>query len=219
MCRALCRLFGASLFGAVSGRRGRCIAVGLWLDARLARGTWLAGTHGRSLCIRIGGSSGMSCLFAGLPLCRFDETTVVRDLWMRVYVAVGGIFLRAQTLITFPVAFGLALAVQLFLLGALAVAVCLAGTVLLFLLFTLAIDFALRLGQHPQIVFRVLGVVFSIHTVVRQLRVPVKLIVFFDNLLRRTPHLTLWPGAVKNPVNDAAARWAICVAVLVAPRP
>ena len=113
----------------------------------------------------------------------------------------------------------MALAVQLFLLGAFAVTFGLTLAILLFLLFAQAINFALCLGQHPQIMFGVLRVVFRVHTVVRQLRIAVQLVVFFNDLLRRAAHLAFGAGAVEHPIDDATAGRAIVVAVLIAPRP
>jgi len=87
----------------------------------------------------------------------------------------------------------------------LAVTLCLTLAVLGFLLFTFTINFALRFGQQTRVVFRMLRKVFSIHAVARQLGIAVKLIILFNNLLRRPANLAIRTRAVKNSVDDAAA--------------
>ena len=44
-------------------------------------------------------------------------------------------------------------------------------TVLTFLLFAALIDFALRFGLHACVMFGVLGKVFGVHAIIRQLRI------------------------------------------------
>ena len=72
------------------------------------------------------------------------------------------------------------------------VALLLALLVLLLLRLPLSL-FALRFGQHPQIMFRVLLEVLRRHTVIRQLRVAGQLIILINDLLWRTAHLALRP--------------------------
>jgi len=91
--------------------------------------------------------------------------------------------------------------------------------VLHFLLVALAIDLALGLGQHAQIVLGVLGKVLGIDAVARKLRIAVQLGVFLDDLLGSAAHLAIRTGAVEHPVDDVAAGRTVVAAVLVAPRP
>jgi len=72
-----------------------------------------------------------------------------------------------------------------------------------------------RLGQHPQIMFRVLLKVFRGDTVIRQLGITRKLVVFLDDLLWRTAHFTFGSGGLENAVDDVSHR---TVAVPFGPR-
>jgi hypothetical protein len=66
-------------------------------------------------------------------------------------------------------------------------------------------------------VFCVLGKVFRIHTVARKNSIAVKLVVLFNNLLRRTAYFAIRARAVKNPIDDVTARGTV-VAIFI-PRP
>ncbi len=72
--------------------------------------------------------------------------------------------------------------------------------------FLLGLHFALRLRQKPRVMLGMLLKVLSCDTVVRQLRIPRKNLVFLDNLLRRSAHLAFGARAVKNTVDDIAKR-------------
>jgi hypothetical protein len=74
---------------------------------------------------------------------------------------------------------------------------------------------ALRLGQHPQIVFGVLLKVLGRNAVVRQLRISCELIVLVDDLLGRSTNLSLGPRGIEDAVHDVAHR---TVAVTLGPR-
>ena len=90
------------------------------------------------------------------------------------------------------------------------VAVAVAGlaiAVLLELLLALLLfggHFARRFGKHAGVMFSVLQEVFRSDTVVRQLCVTRKHLVFFDDLLRRATHLAFGAGAVEDAVDDVA---------------
>ena len=58
----------------------------------------------------------------------------------------------------------------------------------------------------------VLQEIFSGHTVIAQLGIPGQLLIFVDDLLRRTAHLALWARAVKHPIDDIANR-AVAIAL------
>tara|TARA_R110002110_G_scaffold30377_13_gene107681 strand:+ start:377 stop:970 length:594 start_codon:yes stop_codon:yes gene_type:complete len=100
-----------------------------------------------------------------------------------------------------------------------AVPLCLTLAVLAFLFLAALILLALRFGQHPQIVFRVLLKILCRNTVIGQLRIAGKLIVFLNHLLRRTAHFALRARAVKYAVDDIAAAVLLAVAVVLGPGP
>lgn len=100
----------------------------------------------------------------------------------------------------------------------LAVPLCLTFAVLAILLVASRVLFALRLGQQPHIMLRMLLKVLSRNAVVAQLSIARQLVVFINDLLRRTAHLTLWARAVENAVNDIANRATIVVTVRFRPR-
>ena len=84
------------------------------------------------------------------------------------------------------------------------------------LLLAAGILLALRFAQHTKVMLGMLLKVFSRDTVVGQLRVTGKLVVFVDDLLRGAAHLALWAGAVEHAVDDVADR---ALAVPLGPRP
>ena len=85
------------------------------------------------------------------------------------------------------------------------------------LLRILGVHFALRLGQHPQIMLCVLLKALSRHAVMAQLRITGQLVVFVDNLLGRTANFALRTRRVENAVNNVSNR-ARAVAVPFGPR-
>ncbi len=75
------------------------------------------------------------------------------------------------------------------------VVVSLLTVLILLLLLRLTLGLlTLSFRKHPQIVFRVLLEVFGCHPVVRQLCVPGQLIIFINDLLRRSANLAFGPG-------------------------
>jgi hypothetical protein len=71
---------------------------------------------------------------------------------------------------------------------------------------------SLGLAEQPAVVFRVLQEVLGCHPIARKLRIPRKDVVLLDDLLRCTPHLSLWSGAFKHAVDDVSNVTAISVA-------
>ena len=60
-------------------------------------------------------------------------------------------------------------------------------------------------AKHAGIMLCVLRKVFCVYAIIGQLRIAVQLIVFLNDLLRRTAHFSLGSVTVEHAVNDAAA--------------
>ena len=105
------------------------------------------------------------------------------------------------------------------LAGDLLVTLYLTVAVELFLLFAGFVDLARGFGQQAGIVFGMLGKVFSIDPVIRQLRIAVQLRVFFDDLLRCAAHFAIRARTVEHAVDDIAPRGADVAGLDIAPRP
>merc|ERR1711969_432113 len=105
----------------------------------------------------------------------------------------------------------LAVAVRAFL-----VALRLTLAVLALLLLAPLVDLALRLGEHTHVMLGVLLEVLGRHAVVSEPGVTRQLVIFVDDLLRRTAHLALGATAVEHTVDDIAQR--VAVAVVLRPR-
>lgn len=63
--------------------------------------------------------------------------------------------------------------------------------------------------------FSVLLKVFGGDTVIAQLSIAGKLVIFFNNLLRRTADFAFWARAVEHAVNDVAATLWLTVATVL----
>jgi len=93
-------------------------------------------------------------------------------------------------------------------------------TLLALLMFTLLllaprIHLALRLAQKSGVMLGMLLKILSRHTVIAQLRITRQLVVFLNDLLRRTTHFSFGTGTVEDPVDYIPDRAvAVDVAVL-----
>ena len=90
------------------------------------------------------------------------------------------------------------------------------GVVIAILLLAPLVDLALRLGEHTHVMLGVLLEVLGRHAVVSEPGVTRQLVIFVDDLLRRTAHLALGASAVEHTVDDIAQR--VAVAVVLRPR-
>ena len=85
-------------------------------------------------------------------------------------------------------------------------AALLAAALLALLVLLLAgVDLLLRGGEHTGVMLGMLLEVLDRDTVARQLRVPRKLVVLVDDLLRGAAYLPLGAGAVEDAIDDVAA--------------
>ncbi len=64
-------------------------------------------------------------------------------------------------------------------------------------------DLALSVAEQPGVVLRVLQVVFRTNSVASQLGIPGEGDILVDNLLWRSPNLSVRSGRIKNPIKDA----------------
>lgn len=159
------------------GAFGRC-SLGLWL-------AWFTGAP--------------AALWLWCILRRLHETAFTRRLvrlirvykdQIRLFPFSGG---RGGGRCLFPLALAF---------GALSILTLAAFLLLALFFLTQGFLLFLSLAQETQIMFGVLLKVFSRHAVIGELRITRELIVFVDDLLRRTTHLALWAGAVEHTIDD-----------------
>ncbi|MFT6450863.1 MAG: hypothetical protein ACJA06_000343 [Halocynthiibacter sp.] len=74
------------------------------------------------------------------------------------------------------------------------------------LAFALRVLFALSFAQHPGVMLCVLLEILERHPIIRELRIARKLVIFLDDLLRRTAHFALRARTFEHAVNNIANR-------------
>lgn len=185
--RAIIRFLGASAPGAFGFRR----ALGCFDKGRTIRGIAIA-NHG----IKATAIARRSVTSRGLRT-RVGSLSVATPRLTAAVSAIATLVIIASTLV----------AATLLLLSLL---------LLSLLLLAAGILLALRFAQHAKVMLGMLLKILSRDTVVGQLRVTGKLVVFVDDLLRGAAYLALWAGAVEHAVDDVADR---ALAVPLGPRP
>tara|TARA_R110002049_G_scaffold23545_5_gene83460 strand:- start:15883 stop:16503 length:621 start_codon:yes stop_codon:yes gene_type:complete len=182
----------------------RRLVVTLWLGFATwgALGLWLAFGcfHQTALCFRFDLDIGLWLL---VRIARLVPVIVLLAL----------IVLRALIVLLSWIA--TLIAITLLALSTLAVAFGLAFAVLAFLLLAALVNFALRLAEHPQVMFCVLLEILGRNAVVAQLCVTRQLVILFNNLLWRAAHLALRAGAVEHPIDDIAAALGRTLAIIL----